>query len=324
MKLVLVALVAAQLAAAGDFVLDFLPANTKVVFGIRVRTIVESALFKDAGTGAQKMSADWLKLVAITGFDPLHDIDEVLMASPADRENAPALLVLRGRFDVARMGAGAPRYHGVAMVGGGKDGKSALALLDAATALAGDAPAVRAAIDRRGQGAALDAPMAARVQSLRERFDLWGTGERPEGFVSPTGKRAEFDSIDRFEFGVRIGKGFELGAEVHARSAKDAEKLAASVALMKAMMNGGEQAGPKIDVQVKDGTVKVSLAISEADLKKAMAAQQGARMPMFTQMVTPIVTPTDGPPVIVSSESTVPAPSSQSAGISVFVLPGKK
>ena len=134
MKLVLVALAAARLVAAGDFASDFFPANTKVVFGIRVPAIVESALFKDAGTGAQKLSEDWLKVVAITGFDPLHDIDEVLLASPADKENAPALLVLRGRFDLARLGAGAARYHGVAMVGGGKDGKGVLALLDAATA----------------------------------------------------------------------------------------------------------------------------------------------------------------------------------------------
>ena len=84
---------------------------------------------------------------------------------------------------------------------------------------------------------------------------------------------------ERFEFGVRIGKGFELGAEVHARSQKDAEKLAASLEPLKAMMNDGEQAGPKIDVQVKDGTVKISLAISEEELKKAMAAQQGRALP---------------------------------------------
>ena len=213
----------------GFRVWTFLPSDTKVVFGIRVPAIVESAIFKDAGTGAQKLSEDWLKLVAITGFDPLHDIDEVLMASPADKENAPALLVLRGRFDLARMGAGAPRYHGVAMVGDGKDGQGR---------------AGPAGCDNRGgrrrcrrfapqsTGAdtalALDGALAARVQSLRERFDIWGMGERPEGFVSPTGKNEQLDSMDRFEFGVRISKGFELGAELHARSPKDAEKLAAS------------------------------------------------------------------------------------------------
>ena len=314
MRLVLVALAAARLAAAGDSALDFLPSNSKVVFGLRVSAMVESAAFKDAGTGAQKLSAEWLKVVAITGFDPLHDIDEVLIGSSADSEKAAALMVLRGRFDVARMGAGATRYHGVAMVGDGKGGKSVLALLDAATAVAGDAAAVQAAIDRRGQGTPMNASLAERVQRLRERFDLWGTGERPEGFVPPTGKNEGLDSMDRFEFGVRMTQGFELSAEMHARSAKDAEKLAQSMEMLKAMMtmSGREQAGGKIEVQVKDGTIKVSLAISEEELKKAIAAQRLVRAPV------------GGAPVVVGSESTAPAPDGKSGGTSVFVLPGKK
>ena len=75
MRLVLVVLAAVRLAAAGDLAVDLFPAGTKVVFGVHVTAIVESALFKDAGTGAQKLGDEWLKLVAITGFDPLHDID---------------------------------------------------------------------------------------------------------------------------------------------------------------------------------------------------------------------------------------------------------
>jgi hypothetical protein len=77
-------------------------------------------------------------------------------------------------------------------------------------------------------------------------------------------------------------------------------------------MSGGAQAGPKIDVQVNAGTVKISVSISEEELKKAMAVRQGTR---------PTV---GGPPVVVSSGSTVPAPGSQSGGTTVFVLPGKK
>jgi hypothetical protein len=253
-----------------------------------------------------------MKLVAITGFDPLHDIDEILIFSAADNDKAAALIAARGRFNLERMGAGAKRYHGVAMVGEGKGGTSVLALLDATTAVAGEAPAVRAAIDRRGHGAPLDEKLAARVQSLAERFDIWGTGERPEGFVAPTGKREDLDSIDRFEFGIRISKGLEIGAEVHARSSKDAEKLAASVAMLQAMMIGREPAAPKFDLQVKDGTIKLSLAISEDELKKAIAAQRSARAP---QGRPPAVSPkfTVGMPVDTNPDQT-----------NVFVLPGKK
>jgi hypothetical protein len=202
------------------------------------------------------------------------------------------------------------------MVGGGKDGKGVLALLDETTLLAGDTLAVRAAIDRRGRKAPLDGAFAARVQSLRERFDVWGTGERPEGFVAPTGKNEQLDSMDRFEFGVRISHGFELGAEIHARSPKEAEKMAASLQLMKAMMSAQDELAPKIDLQVNDGTIKISLAISEEGVKKMMAARRGASAPMLS--------PVTGPPVIVSSESTLPAPDGKPTGTTVFVLPGKK
>ena len=320
MRLVLMALVAARLFAAGDSALNFLPADTKVVIGIRVSAIRESALFKDAGTEAQKMGEDWMKLVAITGFDPLHDIDEVLIFSPADNEKASALIAVRGRFNLERMGAGAKRYHGVAILGegAGTGGTSVLALLDATTAIAGEAPAVRAAIDRRGHGAPLDAKLAERVQSLAERFDIWGTGERPEGFVAPTGKREDLDSIDRFEFGIRISKGLEIGAEVHAKSSKDADKLAASLAMLQAMMIGREPAAPKFDVQVKDGTIKLSLAVSEDDLKKAIAAQRS----VAARNVGTV--PKGGPPVV-SSKFTVGMPQDTNPDVTnVFVLPGKK
>jgi hypothetical protein len=304
------ALVVARLVAAGDSALNFLPADTKVVIGIRVSAIRESALFKDAGTDAQNLGAEWMKLVAITGFDPLHDIDEVLIFSSADSEKAAALMAVRGRFNLERMGAGAKRYKGIALVGEGAGGKSVLALLDATTAVAGEPAAVRAAIDRRGHGAPLDAKLAARVQALAGRFDIWGTGERPEGFVAPTGKREDLDSIDRFEFGVRVSNGLALAAEIHARSPKDAEKLAASVAMLQAMMSAQQPAAPKFDVQVKDGTIKLSLAISEDDLKKAIAAQRGAAAPKGE------------PPA--NSKFTVGMSDTNTGGTQVFVLPGKK
>jgi hypothetical protein len=320
MRLVLVALVAARLVAAGDSALSFLPADTKVVIGIRVSAIRESALFKDAGTDAQKLSEDWTKLVAIAGFDPLRDIDEVLIFSSADNEKAGTLMAVRGRFNLERMAAGAERYQGVPLVGGpsGQGGTSVVALLDATTAVVGEAPAVRAAIDRRGHGAPLDPKLAARVQSLAERFDIWGTGERPEGFIAPTGKREDLDSIDRFEFGIRISKGLEIGAEVHAKSSKDADKLAASLAMLQAMMIGREPAGPKFDLQVKDGTIKLSLAVSEDDLKKAIAAQRSAS-------ASKVGTAPKGAPPVVGSKFTVGMPpDTNSNQTNVFVLPGKK
>ena len=124
-----------------------------------------------------------------------------------------------------------------------------------------------------------DRALVARVASLRERFDVWGTGERPQGFVAPGGQNEQLNSIDRFEFGIRITHGLELSAEVHARSQKDADKLAASLALLQ-MMAQAQSKTAKFEVKAEDSTLKFELR----DLRRRTqegdrgAAQTGARV----------------------------------------------
>jgi len=317
MRFVLVALLAARAMVAADPAFDLVPPNTKVVVGFHVSAIVASPLFKDSGlgVGAPQMADDWFKLVSLMGFDPFRDIDEVILFSPADqtRASTQALLVVRGRFDPAHVGAGSTRYRGVPLVGGVGDGKSLLAMLDSSTVLAGDAAAVRAAIDRRGHVTPVDAKLAERVQSLRERFDVWGTGELPPGMGAPAGPAAELESIDRFEFGMRISKGLELSADVHARTPEDAAKLAAMLGMVKATAAVQGQALP-LEVEAKDGTVKVSLTVSEEELKKAFAkGQQAAKAAQA------------GPPTISGSEpSAAPRTYNDGGGTGVVTLPGGK
>jgi len=316
MRFVLTALMVARVVVAADFAPDFLPADTKVMFGLNVRTLMASPLLKDSGADVAKMGDEWLKVVSLVGFDPLHDLDDVLVAASGGKTNATGLIVLRGRFDLARLGAGAPRYHGVAMVQPNKADKSILALLDGTTALAGDAAVVRAAIDRRGHGAPLSASMAARVKSLSERFDIWGFGEVPPGLIPPGGQSKELESIDRFEFGLRVAKGVELGVEIHARSAEDATKLAGMAQMLKLMAASQGQQVPNFDVQVTDGTVKLSMAISEEEIKKAIEQQRGKAG------ASPAM---GGAPVIVTSEPVSGLqPGSEEGGTGVVVLPGKK
>jgi hypothetical protein len=313
MKCVWIALAAARLVLAADFaVQEYLPPDTKVVMGLRMRALTESPLFQQAGDDAKTLKESWAKLSLFAGLDPLHDIDEVLLTSAADRENAPALLVVRGRFNLEKLSAGAQRYHGVAMVGlQEKNAKSVVGLLDAGTALVGEVPTVRAAIDRRGRPVVYDGALLARVASLRERFDIWGTGERPQGFVAPGGQSEELGSIDRFEFGIRITHGLELGGEIHARSQKDVEKLAGSLALFQ-MMAKAQSNTAKFDVKVEENTLRISLAVSEEELKKAIAAQRAR------------TTVTPGPPRITGQPADPARPQvTTPGGTSVVTLPGK-
>src|ERR1017187_6889085 len=143
----LVLLLAVRAVPAADATLtDFFPAGTKVVFGINVRKVAKSPLAQagltqaKAQVQAQAAAADWLKLASLGGFDPLRDIDEMLMATNGEGQNPPSLIVLSGRFDIARLAQGAKRYLDVPLLGGDKPTDGVVALLNASTALAGDRP----------------------------------------------------------------------------------------------------------------------------------------------------------------------------------------
>lgn len=259
--------------AADPVLTDYFPPGTKVVFGLRVQSVVTSALGQGFTPQAKAASSDWLKMASLAGFDPFRDLDEVMIASTGESEKAPVVVVLLGRFDVARLAEGAKQYHGVPMLGGGKDAEYVMALLDGSTALAGSAALVRAAIDRRDGGdPGIDPALAARVASMRQRYDAWGLGDRPDGFFSPAPEANGLESVDKFEFGLSFGDGLELSAELHARSAEDAQKLNEAVQMVAAMVKSQQLSGgnAKVDIEWHDGTIKLAASIPAEELKKAM------------------------------------------------------
>ena len=281
----LVLLLAVRAVPAADAALtDFFPAGTKIVLGINVRKVAESPLAQAGLTQAkaqvqsQAAAADWLKLASLAGFDPLRDIDEVLVATDSEGQNPPSLIVAKGRFDVARLAEGAKRYRDVPILGGDKPTDGVVALLNGSTALAGDRPTVLATIDHLGSGMRIDAALAKRIAAARSRYDIWGLGDRPEGFVAPTPQASGLESIDRFQFGVSVSHGLELGAEIHARSPKDAEQLSAMLGMVEAMIKAKQPTagGAKFDVHSDDGTIKLSMVVPEADVLKAMQTQKSA------------------------------------------------
>src|SRR6184192_980253 len=163
MRYCALSLLAAQVAIAGDSALpDFLPPGIKVMFGIQVRRIATSRLAQGLPADATAMggTGDWQKIVSLAGFDPIKDIEEVLVASTgagghslsSARQAPPILLIARGNFNVERFQAYARPYHGVPVLGGGAGSTSIVAILDASTAIMGDLSEVHDAIDRRGKG----------------------------------------------------------------------------------------------------------------------------------------------------------------------------
>src|SRR5260370_42614966 len=94
------------------------------MFGVQVRRIATSPLAQGlpADAGAMGGAGDWQKIVSLAGFDPIKDIEEVLVASTGEGgqgQTPPMLLIARGNFNAERLAAHAKPYHGIPALEGG-------------------------------------------------------------------------------------------------------------------------------------------------------------------------------------------------------------
>jgi len=335
--------------AEGSALLDLLPPNTQIVVGAHVRAVVDSSLAR--GVAEQmpaNQAADLQRMIALIGFDPLHDVDEVLVATTVEGQKAPTLMVASGKFDAARLSVNSVEtYNGVTLMSGkGKGDDGVYAFLDGTTALAGTLEEVKAAIDRRGSPAPLPPAMGDRIAQYREHYDIWGVVNRTAGLTAmlpPSARSGGVDSIDRLNFGVALKSGLDLTAEVHASTPKDAEQLAATLQFLESMTRTSQPAasnGTKFSVKNVGGTLKLSLSISEEDLKKAIETQRKAALlratnltptpkpaaPPASATVAPVaptrpVTPTSVPAANGTGAATL---TTTDGGTAVFTLPSRQ
>jgi hypothetical protein len=266
-------------AATDAAIPSYLPPDTQVVIGVRVRGLVDSSLFKKIPTDFSGVNVEWTKLASSMGFDPLRDLDDVLIATNARGQDAPALIVAHGRFENLQLPSRGPMYHGIA-INQGKGANGGMALLDGNTALLGDPAMIRRAIDRRGAASQLDPAMVAILNSLRVSYDIWGYGHIPPGLVPPNANAQGLDSIDRFQFGLRLSNGLVVEATLHTRTSQDGEKLVASARMLEAMvkMQQPSASAGKLDIRTENNQVHVALSVPEEALLKAMEMRRSAGM----------------------------------------------
>lgn len=239
---------------------ELVPPDTKVVIGIQVRRLLDSPLGK-------KLSADAGKIPALElgGVDLLKDVDEAVIATSGAGQNPPCLVVLTGRFH-----AKAPTsYHDVPVVQVPQHADQILAILDESTALAGDLGLVHGAIDRRGKGTSAAGELLGRIGDMSGRYDVWGVGDH----LPKSAQAGQLDSVDGFSFGAAFRNGLDVSADIHLRSAADAEKVAPMLKMLEAMVQSQSSAA-KFHFESHDGNLKLALAIPEAELKKALDAQK--------------------------------------------------
>lgn len=87
----------------------YLPEDTESVLNLNVRQLLDSELVKknllEQAQEALRGNDHVQDILKDLGFDPFKDLDRILIASPASTEKDRGLLILHGRFDVAKFKA---------------------------------------------------------------------------------------------------------------------------------------------------------------------------------------------------------------------------
>ncbi len=276
--------------AADSSLLRLAPADSEALIGINIRQILASDFGKMAMAQATAPSNPQVKAFAdMAGFDPMHDLDEVLIAAPA-KQNPSALFLLRGKFDVAKLaglaamgGMKAADYKGVQIMvkSGQKGGFSAVAVIDPTLIVGGDEAAVRAFVDRHGESAGLGEAITAKAGEASKANDIWMVVHAAPSAFAPQGGNPGaagkvMESIEQASLGVKFGSDIVIWVQAVTHTPEDAAGLVSALQFFSGMA-AGQKSNPqmtamlqKLKIGSEGNTAKISLTIPEADAEAAV------------------------------------------------------
>ena len=282
------------LSAADPQLMNLLMPDAKVIAGVNVEQARNSPFGQFLLSHVQNGDPGLAKLTAATGFDPRHDLSEVLMAT-LGQPGQQGLVLARGTFNseqilTAATAAGhtVEAYNGVSILTGKEEKLThALAFLGDSVAIAGDLDSVKAAIDRRaGNASQIDPTLAAIVQRLSASLDAWSVSMVPIAAlanekVPDTNLNGMLNSdvlkaIQQTSGGIKFGAIVQISAQAVANSSQNATALADVIHFLGNMVQANAPAGSaaaitslvqSLSVQTDGNTVKLALAIPEQQLE---------------------------------------------------------
>jgi hypothetical protein len=279
--------------AADPSLLNLVMPDARVLVGVNVERTLSSEIGKEIGSQIQNRAPDLQQIIQKTGFDPTHDLQEVLIAATGKGQNGPALLLIRGSFDAAKVSAAAAStgltpqtYEGVQIMNTPSQSKGgAFAFLDGNIVVGGDLDQVKAAIERQKHQTALRADLASQVSSLSDRYDIWVISMAPlseitAGAGNPQMKQASdlAKCIQQVSGGVKFSADLELAAELMTHSETEATQLRDALQFFSGFVTANPQNPSGLDpkalkLTADARTVRISVLVTGAQLKKAYEAQ---------------------------------------------------
>jgi hypothetical protein len=264
--------------------LALVPPDAKVISGLDLEH-ARSSEFGQYMTGKANTTDHELdQFVHDTGFDPRHDLQQVLfaVAGPDTSGQTSSFAVLaRGNFDQERIktaakakGMAPQAFQGVVLFvdksqndKSQNKGPSAFALLGDGVAVMGDTGTVKKIIANRGTASVLDPAMQAQVSKVGTDNDAWFvsflSGEHLANHLSqaqasangsnqpanPILPQAEaLQSVLQASGGMHFGNTVEFSFDAITRSPKDATSLADVVRFFASMVQMSRQKDPRADI----------------------------------------------------------------------------
>jgi hypothetical protein len=290
---IIVICVSGVVSAADKQLLGFMMPDAKVLGGMNVTQVLASPYGQYLLSKVPMGQPDFQNFVIATGFDPFHNISEVVAASAGNPGDKSGLAAVRGSFNVAQIvafakqnGAAVDESRGIPMISS-PDGQVAIALVDNTLALAGDPNSVIAALARGSAQSVLDPALVAKADTLSASNDAWGVTSVTPGAVGlpQVPKSGAIDisalqNIQQSSAGIKFGTSVNVTAEVIADTPQNADSLAGLARLLVGVAQMGGRSNPdaaqflallqNLSIRTAGTAVQLSVAIPE-DLLEQLA-----------------------------------------------------
>ena len=294
-------------AAVDPGLLRLVMPDAKVIAGLQVRATKNSLFGQYVLSHMQIEDAAFKKFIAQTGFDPRRDVTEILLASNWEQSTPQSrwLVAARGSFNLPQITAGAKTYggtvtdfQGVGILTYSEEIKtqdappevqSGIAFFDSSSAVMGDLASVKAAIQRKQNGAAPTGDLLGKVRDLSAKNDFWFVttvpisefaGAMPNPNLSGAMKGDLLAAIHQASGGIRFGDTVTISGEAITRSDKDAQALMDVFRFLASLIQlnteNNKVAGQvstlldTMDLKTAGNVMTMSLAIPEQQLEQLL------------------------------------------------------
>jgi hypothetical protein len=208
-----------------------IPPDAVVLVGVKADALRTGEFYRRWITARPQPQLD--EFAKRTGLDPRRDIWELLVAS----DGKSAVAMARGKFSptgleptLAQAGAQRFAYKGYTLVG---SEQAAVVFMNASTALAGPAAALRATLDRREAGSAPPKALLDRVANIPATSQVWVAAMGPfDKFNLPVSRTGSlsippqmFGSIHAVTAWADLRTGVDFAATIEGATPADAKRV---------------------------------------------------------------------------------------------------